>query len=298
MVTTRAQSRVKPPLNIDLDSPLELRYFSESAAYIVYQIGKHLTRLPFKDEDFDSPSRSDTQHPGIDPRIRGKLLRLRKQFSSATPVLESHNYFQEHVAPLFPPGILIEQSLCTVAPALLKHYNKELRRDEKRQFLRDEGRAGTYLAEDESHGLLVTSMIYDDQHASCDFKPKWLTQSPFAPKNAKHCRNCAIAAKRGDDDDGFPAWCPLVLNSNDEELLKKHLDGAFGNLRGAPIFVPEQVSYAIPFLEQSGMMGRLRELQEEYGTEDLLGEGPPSEKLKLAMTLRDCSMFMKVRSEL
>ena len=297
MVTTRAQSRAKPPLRIELDSPLELRYFSESAAYIVYQIGKPLTRLPFKDEDFDSPPPNDSHRPTVDPSIRGKLLRLRKQHRSATPVLESHTYFRNNIVPLFPPGMLVEQELCEVSPALLKHYNKELRRDEKRQFLRDEGRAGTYLAEEEPHGLLVTSMIYDDQHACCDFKPKWLVQSPFAPEDAKRCRNCAMAAKSGDHD-GFMRWCPMVLNRNDEELLKKHLDGAFGNLRGAPIFVPEQVSYAIPFLKQSGMLRRLRELQEEYGTEDLLGEGPPSEKLKLAMTLRDCSMFMKVRREL
>ncbi|MDI1490456.1 MAG: Inositol-pentakisphosphate 2-kinase [Ramalina farinacea] len=234
----------------------------------------------------------DPHHSTPDPRIRGKLLRLRKQDPSATPVLESHKYFKSQIEPLFPPGMLIEQSLCTVFPALLKKYNKELRRDEKRQFLRDEGRAGTYLAEEEPHGLLVTSMIYDDQHACCDFKPKWLTPSPFTHDGAKRCRNCAMAAKRGDHD-GFGAWCPLALNSDNEEILRKHLDGAFGNLRGAPFYVPEQVSYAIPFLKQSGMMRRLRELQEEYKVEELLGEGPPGEKLKLAMTLRDCTMFMK-----
>ena len=235
MVTTRAQSRVKSPVKIGLESPFELMYFAEVAAYIVYEIGRPLSRLPLEDEDFEPSSRSDrNQQPLVDSRIRGKLLRLRKQAptSSAVPVLESHEYFKSEIEPLFPQGILVEQELCELSPELLKKYNKELRRDEKRQFLRNEGRAGTYLAEDEPHGLLVTEMLYDDQHASCDFKPKWLTQSPFAPESAKRCRNCAMQAKRGISS-GFRAWCPLALTSDDEELLRSHLDGALRKLRGA-----------------------------------------------------------------
>ena len=117
----------------------------------------------------------------------------------------------------------------------------------------------------------------------------------FAPDNAKRCRNCAMEAERGDHS-GWGAWCPLVLDSDDEELLRKHLDCALRKMRGAPVFVPEQVSYAIPFLRQSGMIPRLQELQEQYGTDGLLDAGPPSEELKLAM-LRDCTTFMKASFE-
>lgn len=110
-------------------------------------------------------------------------------------MLESHEYFKNMVEPLFPRGILVEQELCDVSPDVLKKYNKELRQDEKQPYLRDQGHAGTYLAEDEPHGILVTSMLYDDLHASCDFKPKWLTQSPSAPKGSTRCRTCALQAK-------------------------------------------------------------------------------------------------------
>ena len=188
MVTTRAQSRAKPMLKIDLHSPFELDYFAEGAAYNVYQIGQPGTRLRLKNQDFVSPSH-------IDPRFKGKLLRLRKHIASAVPVLESHEYFKSTVEPLFPRGMLVEQEICEVSPDLLKGYNKELRQDEKNQYLRDKGRAGTYLAEDEPHGILITSMLYDDKHASCDFKPKWLTQSPSAPEGSKRCRTCAMQAK-------------------------------------------------------------------------------------------------------
>ena len=55
--------------------------------------------------------------------------------------------------------MLIEEELCEVSPDLLKHYNKELKQDEKQQYLRNEDRAGTYLAEDEPHSLLSTNML-------------------------------------------------------------------------------------------------------------------------------------------
>ena len=291
MVTTRAQSRAKPLLKIDLDSPFELKYFAEGAAYIVYQIGQPRTRLPFEDKDFEPSSRKDGQ-PTIDPRIKGKLLRLRKQTPSSVPVKESHKFFKRKIEPLFPRGMLLEQELCELSPDLLKHYNKELKRDEKQQYLRNKGRAGTYLAEDEPNGTLITSMLYDDQHASCDFKPKWLIQSPSAPEGSKRCRTRAMQAKHKKLND-FHAFCPLALTSNDGGLLKTHLMGALIKMRGSPISMFDQVSYAIPFLQGSPMLHRLKELQGAYDNEGPLSADLSSEKYRLAMTLRDCTMFMK-----
>lgn len=196
---------------------------------MVYQIGRPGTRLRSKDQDFVSPSR-------IDRRFKGKLLRLCKNISSAVPVLESHEYFKNTVEPLFPRGMLIEQEICEVSPELLKKYNKELRQDEKHQYLRDRGRARTYLAEDDSHGILVTSMLWDDEHASCDFKPTWLTQSPSAPGESKRCRTCAMQAKHKKLHD-FSTFCPLTLTSDDDGLLKRHLEGALMKMRGSPIYM-------------------------------------------------------------
>ena len=62
---------------------------------------------------------------------------------------------------------------------------------------------------------------------------------------------------------------------------------------GAPIYIKEQVSYAIPFFKKSRMLRRLRELQESNDQDGPLVADVSSEKFKLAMTLRDCTMFMK-----
>lgn len=41
----------------------------------------------------------------------------------------------------------------------------------------------------------------------CEFKPKWLLQSPDAPEDAKQCRTCAIRKMRGQPQQ----FCPLQL---------------------------------------------------------------------------------------
>ena len=138
-------------------------------------------------------------------------------------------------------------------------------------------------------------MRWDDVHASCDFKPKWLLQSPSAPRNAERCRTCAKRALDGTVSD-WRALCLLALTSNDEQLLKEHLFSALGKMRGAPISMFEQVSYALPFLLLSPMLPRLKELQEEFDPEGPLKADRNSERFRLAMTLRDCSMFMKART--
>ena len=289
MVTTRAQSRAKPLLKVDLDSPFELHYIDEGAAYIVYKIVRPRTRLSFEDKDYEPSSRKDGQP---DPRLKGKLLRLRKQIPSSVPVIESHDFFKRKVEPLFPQGMLLEQELCELSPDLLRRYNKELKRDEKQEYLRRPGRAGTYLAEDEPYGTLITSMLYDNKHASCDFKPKWLIQSPSAPKGSRRCRTCAMQAKHQKVND-YHAFCPLVLASNNGELLKSHLLGALSKMRGCPISMFDQVSDAIPFFQRSPMLHRLKELQSANDNEGPLSAELSSEKSQLAMTLRDCTMFMK-----
>ena len=123
MVTTRAQSRAEsspppPPLRISLDSPFKLRYFQEGAAYVLYDIGRLITGLPFEDKDFGSSSGSEGQPP-VDPQLRGKLLKLRKQTPSAAPVIESQEHFKAKVLPLVPKGMLVEQKLCEVSRDVL-----------------------------------------------------------------------------------------------------------------------------------------------------------------------------------
>ena len=299
MVTTRFMAQIEAPPRITLDTPLELEYFAEGAAHVVYQIGAPRTRLPLKDDAFESPpDRIPSQdHPLVDAGFKGKLLRLRKDVPSSVPVLESFNFFKSRIEPLFPDGTLLEQTLYEVSPDVIEKYNKELRRDEKQEYLRDSGRGGRYLAVDEPYGTLITEMLWDDEHASCDFKLKWLSPSPSAPTGAKRCRTCALRAMRNPEPNFVTehcSFCPLVLTAGNESLLRDHLMEALVKMRGAPIFVPEQVNYALPFLMQSPILGRLKELQQKYDPHGPISADLNCEDFRVAMTLRDCTMFMKV----
>jgi len=106
--------------------------------------------------------------------------------------------------------------------------------------LRPAKRRGTYLADDE-YGFLVTDMTpgtrlllneFDSTNQQqgetsdevFEFKPKWLLQSPSAPKDAVRCRQCARNAKENTTrkSQGLPYkqfFCPLDLISNDSRAI-------------------------------------------------------------------------------
>jgi hypothetical protein len=92
------------------------------------------------------------------------------------------------------------------------------------------------------------------------------------------------------------AWYPLVPTTDREALLRKHLDSALGKMRGASISMPEKLRHALPFLQTSPMLPPLKQLQERYDPDGPLRVDLSSENFRLAMTLRDCTMFKKVSS--
>lgn len=71
----------------------------------------------------------------------------------------------------------------------------------------------------------------------CEFKPKWLLQSPDAPKNANQCRTCAIRKMRGQPRQ----FCPLQLASKFElENLFSEM-GALNHIQVAQAFLQSPV---------------------------------------------------------
>lgn len=301
MVTTRAQSQAEAesePPRVELDSPFALHYIDEGAAHIVYEITPQRA-LEFEDGDFEGSTSTERSQTGtlLDRRFKAKLLRLRKDVPSAVSVRESHDFFINDIQPLFPKDSLLEQELCGISSDMLRKLNEDLRRDEKKEFPRNQARQGSYLAENEPHGTLITKMLFDDEYKSCDFKPKWLLQSPSAPHAAQRCRTCALRASRNSEPNHSTessAFCPLVLTKGDEELLSDHLESALEKMRGAPLYIPDEVRQVVPYLMRSPILHRLRELQEQFDQEGPLQAEMGSERFRTAMTLRDCTVFIRV----
>lgn len=114
-----------------------------------------------------------------------------------------------------------------------------------------------FLDTQERYGMLVEDMscgnyLYNDEvsddpeewrdMAAVEFKPKWLAQSPNAPKEWMLCRTCAVRAmshgkpndlpkenvmrdvgsedEEEDEDDELPEYCPLDLASGNRKRIE------------------------------------------------------------------------------
>ncbi|KAF2492803.1 hypothetical protein BU16DRAFT_91095 [Lophium mytilinum] len=164
--------------------------------------------------------------------------------------------------------------------------------------------------------------------ATIEIKPKWLLQSPTAPPFAIRCRTCALRAQRaakGDArrlmmDNGETPFCPLTLVSDDGSAISQIF---YNRLRHLPWFetlspidqIGMEVLVLTYFCSGPGraLMLKLKRWQEEldpvappnsermsnFGGIILSAIPPPTtevmrERLKVAMTFRDCSMFVCV----
>ncbi|KAI4113410.1 MAG: hypothetical protein LQ345_005603 [Seirophora villosa] len=283
-------------LAIHGDTPITVDYLAEGAANVVFRVWSR-RGAGTKDDDFGQPGTSTRDGiPRIDGRLRGKLLRLRKDLSFVAHVIDSHRHFEKEIEPLFPAGSLVDQSLCKVSPDFVKSLNDLLRRREA-AGLRSEKRRGAYLAENELYATAITNMLWDDEHVSCEFKPKWLTQSPSAPSGAKRCRTCALRAMRQNKDHIAPHsedYCPLALVADDQEILSSALNPILSGCKGAPLDLGESVRKLRPFLRDHGMIKMLRDLQIQKDPHGIFKTDPSSLDFMTAMTLRDCTMFLKI----
>ncbi len=319
-------------LTLDLDPDIQLEYLAEGGANVVYRI-----RLPPPSPstsadlhsqgdgaEQDAPLPSEIRPLQVDPRLMGRLVRLRKK--NHPSVLNTYTSYRETIVPLFtkrgdpeafdddvdiPPlwvdlrDNLMEQILFKPTEALLKDCNAKLRTMEA-QGNRPEKRHKTYLDENENHGCLVTDMTCspDSGKTLVEFKPKWLVQSPTASEGARRCRTCALIALRRAERSWEPAllkgeFCPLGLvtgSSDDNWIAIRGMLGLGPYTTGsatdrATIEIQERLNI---FLHKHPILERLRKLQKKLDPDGPYEAHLSSLKFIVAMTLRDCSLFLKV----
>ena len=287
-------------ITIGLDNGVQLVYLAEGAANVVYRI-RSLSKdrsisadLNLESYGPNTPPPTEIEPLDMDPRLEGKLVRLRKNASTTTPVTESQKHFENCIRPLFPSENLVQQLLFQPSKSLLKDCNARLREMEKKGGKRPAKRHGVYLAEDEKYGMLVTDMsCNDDSFTFFEFKPKWLAQSPSAPSGSKRCRTCALRAmKKGSK----PGLCPLDL------MDKDHITKAVYHIMGPDPHPPqdhngsrmEMLDRIRDFLLQDPLLRRLRQLQTTKDPNGALKANVTSSDFLAAMTLRDCTLYLKV----
>lgn len=123
-----------------------------------------------------------------------------------------------------------------------------------------------------------------------EFKPKWLCQSPSAPIDSVRCRQCALVARinvertRKGEDLKYH-FCPLYLVSNRDRDLKFAAQKLVGNA----------VKYdrMFKFLKNNPLLRTLRDWQDRLDKVGVLTGDVEDENFLAAMTLRDCSVFVR-----
>ena len=287
---------------------VKLEYLAEGAANVVYRIRppdidsdpSTAADLQFNNYDYDSDTPLPTEIPPLqlDPRLDGKLVRLRKNLPHALPVEDSQRHFETIIQPLLSKENLIESELLKLSPSLLEDCNSTLRKMEKSD-LRPAKRCGVYLTENPRYGCLITDMTWlvDDTIISLEFKPKWLAQSPTAPPGSKRCRSCALKAMKKAGSPSQPETlnagsCPLNLMTADKAKIKLFVDYVMESNSKRP--GQDVQRRLIDFLYQNPLLKRLKRLQLDLDPHGVFKADLLSSDFLAAMTLRDCSLFLRV----
>ena len=297
-------------LFLDQDFSSQLKYLGEGAANVVYRVNLP-PRSPSVSSSLDiesdggyptTPPESEIPPLRMDPRLEGQLLRLRKSNPATLPIIECQKFFESVIRQLYADGTLVEQTLFRPSPGLIRDLNRRLRHMET-YGLRPRKRHGVFLAEDEIYGMLVTDMTCaeDDDVTSVEFKPKWLAQSPSAPAGANRCRTCALRAMRLSKQ--APAgvlrhikseFCPLSLISADQSRVAMAVDVILGLPESKRKDENTTRRRLIEFLLENSLLRRLRDFQMKLDPHGVLSAGVSGKKFLTAMTLRDCTLFLKV----
>jgi len=281
----------KPSL-LELPAGVQLVYLAEGGANVIYRFVSAPVKSHRKDPKMPLPVVIDSpDNRAVSASFRGKLLRLRKETAADLSYKEIVHNFNNTVRPLFNPEELVDQTLIHLPEGLIQRCNELLRMDEL-NGKRPKKRHGGYLCLNEPFGLLITDMTtFDDPSATlAELKPKWLTQSPSAPGSAHRCRTCALremknheARRLGQKEQR--SFCPLDLVSD-----------RFDNVLRATSFIKgcndrTRLAY---ILHRNPTLQKLQSLQKSRREVGLLGPPPHSREVSLDMTLRDCTMFIKV----
>lgn len=295
-------------LELSLDLMTTLEYLAEGAANVVYRIvAPPLSPSTAADLNFESdggshdvPLPSEIRALRLDPRLEGRLLRLRKDLPSTVPVIESQNHFENLIVPLFTGhfnrDFLVQQTLFRPSRDLIRDCNAKLREMEA-EGSRSRNRHHVYLVEDEAYGILVTDMSAgnDDYYACVEFKPKWLAQSPSAPTGSKRCRTCALWAMKSTTEQNLKAnFCPLNLVSGDKIKVAKAVSIITSTPEHSDTLTEPARAALVDFLYGSPLLKLLQKLQIEKDSLGVLHADLLSQDFLTAMTLRDCTLFLKV----
>ncbi|KAG6024494.1 hypothetical protein E4U41_001777 [Claviceps citrina] len=230
--------------------------------------------------------------------LKGLLLRVAKVPSLGAPLaynyLLQQQYLQTAIKPILGEHVVHQELVILHKSNIVRELNNLLR--DINHTRRDKFK-GTYVGETD-WGFLIEDMRPPDTCVLVEFKPKWLSQSPSAPKEAIRCRQCAMELRNLTKDLSFNKArperkpCPLALMNSDGPRP------VCSPFRMAPHLANEPNSELYEkALRQIASHDAIRDLKEQQDLHDKVGPlraSPSDPFFPLAMTLRDCTCFAQI----
>lgn len=294
-----------------LPADTTLSYLAEGAANVIYRLS--------------SP-------PGS-PQFPHQLLRARKALPSTQPNQLAYSQLVHTFQPMFPTHLLLPTTLIRLPPSLVDRENTALRALEAANK-RPAKRHSLYLEPSEHFGSLIMDMsphplapsflaralalamlparifgftpapTLATRQLLIEFKPKWVLQSPGAPRSWRRCRTCALRLSKHQK----PGFCPLDVASGDEQRVRRGVAFLLPAvqphglvLRGTETWAGTRDAVAervLRYLCGSELMTVLKGLHAALDPHGPVGMRDRGEEEKrrfvTAMTVRDLTVFLRI----
>jgi inositol-pentakisphosphate 2-kinase len=247
----------------------------------------------------------------------GYLLRVAKVRTLGQPLTFDYQFqngfFTKFIKPVFGEYAIHHELVHIAKSGIVKELNAYLLKNE---HLRKPKFRGSYVGETPL-GFLVEDMRppgesrsvdditngIDDSHIAgsdivlVEFKPKWLSQSRSAPKNAVRCRQCALELQRfildspADMASRKDKPCPLSLANETPWQINSPYRIA---PRLAEVDTERRWARELQAVIDHDIIHLLRRQQDAYDCHGPLHASASDMRLALAMTLRDCTCFVQL----
>ncbi|KAH5361145.1 inositol-pentakisphosphate 2-kinase [Parastagonospora nodorum] len=310
------------------------QYLSQGGANVIFKIHSWPQKPSQQDQPFlfvDAKLASTKATPIHSLQLVDKVLRINKGLLKTLRCEEVISGFYGHVRPLFAAGgvTTIVGPAYTQLPIKMhdRDYTEYLMEHQgvilyssvmvnltsKSDAIGVERGLGSaqQLLTSQRWGILLPDMSPTPGNSvTIELKPKWLAQSPTAPSKAIRCRTCALQVLKPKDPSKY--LCPLQLLNGNFDVVNKWVLSRVAEQAAGPTQDTKRnsaISHEITSYLTKGpgksLLEHLRVLQVSLDHHGILnGNKIGSQKkelhnmfehnVRLAMTLRDCSLYIRI----
>lgn len=296
--------------NAPQETLVYFEYLNSGAANIVFRIQPWSPKVNAKAFVFGYNDHGDTITTILRDDIINQVLRISQGVNKSLSCEDIMSHFEHDIRPLFASTVPRGSAGTIITRRFEAHLMDHLGVLLSNEVLSD--LFSQYNAVKKSiilptpagarWGVLLPDMSPAPGSITLEVKPKWLLQSPNAPADAIRCRTCALQASRRRDTKGY--ICPLRLLEGAQEDIDSWVRvSVAAHYKGPNQAMDGIISRLLDYLttgEGHLLLQHLKALQANLDPMGVLCRDAAVDKpafdrnLRLAMTLRDCSLFFNV----